>query len=193
MSSEDNALTDFLDDYFAESEEHLGSLRCHLLVVERFVNRNHIDPGVVDELLRALHSLKGLSAMAGVHKAEQVAHAMEDSLRDMKQTCKGPTESAMEALASGTAVIEQVISARREQKPGPETTSILSRLTAVVAHRGRFWRFQFSPTTELSSRGINVNSIRSRLQKIGQVMNATPHIVESDQVTFDLIIDSNID
>jgi len=193
MSSEDNSFTEFLDDYFAESEEHLGSLRRHLLVMEGFVNRNHINPDVVDELLRALHSLKGLSAMAGIHEAEQVAHAMEDSLRDMKQTGKGPTESAMEALASGTTVIEQVVAARREQRPPPEITAILSRLTAVVAPRGRFWRFQFSPSTELSSRGINVNSIRSRLLEIGRVLNATPHIVEGGQVTFDFIVASDAD
>ena len=66
MSSEDNSadnfVTEFLDDYFLESEEHLGSMRRHLLVMEAFTNRNHIDPGVVDELLGALHSLKGLSA-----------------------------------------------------------------------------------------------------------------------------------
>src|SRR5438552_17282937 len=183
MSSEDNSATEFLDDYFAESEEHLGSIRRHLLVMEAFANRNRIDPDVVDELLCALHSLKGLSAMVGVHEAEQVAHAMEDSLRDMKLAGTRPTDVAMEALASGTSVIEQAVAARREQKPGPDINTVLSRLTAVVPAPIPVWRFRFVPSAELSARGINVNSIRSRLQEIGQMLNATPHIVDGGQIT----------
>src|SRR5947207_3508330 len=125
MSFEDNSFTEFLADYFAESEEHLGSIRRHLLVMEGFPSRNRIDPGVVDELFYALHSLKGLSAMAGIHEAAEVAHAMEDSLRDLRQTAKGATDGALEALASGTSVIEQVVAARREQKPGPDISAVL--------------------------------------------------------------------
>src|SRR5438552_12690398 len=174
MSSEDNSATEFLDDYFLESEEHLGSIRRNLLVMEAFANRNRIDPGVVDELLGALHSLKGLSAMVGFHEAEQVAHAMEDSLRNMKLAGTGPTEGVMEALASGTSIIEQAIAARQEQKTGPDTNAVLSRLTASATKPKPLWHFRFSPSTDLSARGIDVNSIRSRLQKIGQILNATP-------------------
>src|SRR5438105_3210073 len=175
MSSEDNSATEFLDDYFLESEEHLGSIRRNLLVIEAFAGRNRIDPGVVDELLGALHSLKGLSAMVGIHEAEQVAHAMEDSLRRVKLAGTGPTEGTMEALAGGTSVIEQAIAARREQRPGPDTIAVLSRLTGGVTKPKSLWLFRFSPSTELSARGIDVNSIRSRLQKIGQILNSTPH------------------
>jgi two-component system chemotaxis sensor kinase CheA len=175
-----NERTEFLDDYFAECEEHLASIRRHLLAMESFVNGNRTDSGVVDELLRAFHSLKGLSAMAGIHEAEEAAHAMEDALRDLQHTRTGPTEGALEALAAGTGVIERVIAARRDQQ-------------SVAAPPSGLWRFQFSPSAELSARGIDVNSIRSRLQKIGQVLNATPHIVEGGKVTFDFIVASDVD
>src|ERR1044072_8593931 len=100
MSSQDNSFAEFLDDYFAESGEHLASMRRHLLAMEGFTGRDQTDSGaagVVDELLRALHSLKGLSAMVGIHEAEQAAHAMEGALRKLKQAGTGPTESTMEA------------------------------------------------------------------------------------------------
>jgi len=73
MSSENNSSAEFLADYFAESEEHLGSIRRHLLVLEGFVNGNRPYPDVpdvFDGLLRSLHSLKGLSGMAGTREAE---------------------------------------------------------------------------------------------------------------------------
>src|ERR1051326_4518664 len=232
MSSEDNSLTQFLDDYFAECEEHLGSIHRHLLVMDGFVNRGRVDPEVVDELLRALHSLKGLSAMVGICEAEQVAHAMEGALRKLKQAGTVPTESTMEALAGGTSVIEQVIAARRDQKPVPDIGVVLSRITPdertrakreaerpkpqVMQARGererdsakpqatgaaikteappsRLWRFQFSPSVELSARGVNVNTIRSHLHEIGRVLNATPHIVGGGQITFDFIVESDVD
>jgi two-component system, chemotaxis family, sensor kinase CheA len=193
MTSQDNSFSEFLDDYFAESEEHLGSIRRHLLVMEGFVNRDRIDPHVVGELFRALHSLKGLSGMVGVHEAEQVVHAMEDALRDVKRAGAGPTERVMEAFASGTRIIEQVIAALRDRKPPPDIAAVLSHFASVVAPQSCLWDFQFTPSAELSARGINVTSTRSRLQEIGQVLNATPHIIEGGQLTFAFIVASDVD
>jgi two-component system chemotaxis sensor kinase CheA len=196
MSSEDNSSAEFLPDYFAECEEHLGSMHRNLLVLEGFAGRNRIDPEVsevVDELLNALHSLKGLSAMVGFHEAEQVAHAMEDALQHLKKAGTGPTEGVMESVAMVTNLLEQVITARRDQKTAPDTTAFLSRMTAQEAPTVRQWRFQFSPAAELSARGISVNSIRSRLQEIGRVLNATPHIVEGGRITFEFIVASDVD
>jgi len=193
MTSKDNSFSEFLDDYFAESEEHLGSMRRHLLMMEGAVNRDRVDPHVVAELFRAMHSLKGLSGMVGVHEAEQVIHAMEGALRDVKRTGAGPTESAMEALAAGTRIIEQIIAARRSEKPLPDITAALSHITSVVAPQGRLWDFQFTPSPELSARGINVNSVRSRLQEIGQVLNSTPHVIEGGLITFAFIVASDVD
>ena len=114
MKTEDVSFTEFLDDYFSESEEHLGSIRRYLLVMEGFVNSVPMDPGVPDamnELLHALHSIKGLSAMVGIREAEQAAHDMEVSLRDMKQAGTGnwdklqPMIDRIEAArASGTRI-----------------------------------------------------------------------------------------
>jgi len=196
MISEDNSLVEFLDDYFAESEEHLGSIRRQLLLMESFVDRKRADPDVVDKLLAALHSLKGLSAMVGFSDAEQVAHAMEDALRDLKLAGAGSgclTADTMEALAGATSVIEQVLTARHDQTPGPDISAVLSRLATVVAPPERLWRFQFTPSTELSARGVNVNSIRLRLQEIGRIVNATPHIAAGGGITFDFIVASDLD
>jgi len=127
VKTEDVSFTEFLDDYFSESEEHLGSIRRYLLVMEGFVNSVPMDPGVPDamnELLHALHSIKGLSAMVGIREAEQAAHDMEVSLRDMKQAGTGPTDALIEALSRGTSAIEQIIAAQREQKSKPELVPV---------------------------------------------------------------------
>src|SRR4030095_10859851 len=78
VSTTVNSSAQFLDEYFTECEEHLDSIHRQLIAMEGFVNRNRIDLAIVDELLRAFHSLKGLSAMASMHAAEQAAHVMEE-------------------------------------------------------------------------------------------------------------------
>jgi two-component system chemotaxis sensor kinase CheA len=197
VNSEDHSYTEFLDDYFIESEEHLASIRRHLLVLEGLVGRNcpfaeaPEGPRIMGELLRALHSLKGLSAMAGVYEAEEIAHAMEDSLRAIEQSAAGPAESVMEALVGATSAIEQVVAARHEQRPTPGVQPILSRL-ATTETPGKLWRCQFRPSAELFARGVHVNSIRSRLEGIGEILSATPHIGEGGGITFEFIVSGNV-
>jgi two-component system chemotaxis sensor kinase CheA len=99
----------------------------------------------------------------------------------------------MEAFTFGTRITEQVIAARREHKSVPDVSAALSQFAAVMAPQSCLWDFYFAPSTELSARGVNVNSIRSRLQEIGQVLNATPHIVGGGQVTFSFIVASDVE
>ena len=130
MNTENGSFTEFLDDYYSESEEHLSSIRRHLLVLEGFVNSDDSDPtdagapATIDELLRALHSIKGLSGMVGIREAEQAAHDLEVLLRDLIQSGKAPTNALMETLSIGTSTIEQVIASRKEHIPETEASAL---------------------------------------------------------------------
>ena len=161
-----------------------------------FVNRDDVDPdlpAVVDELLRALHSLKGLSGMAGIQAAEKVAHAMEESLRDMKLVGSSPTDNARWRSWPAARVLSSRSSppaASRNPVRISRSFSPASRL--VYRRRNDCGAFSLDSSAELSARGINVNSIRARLQEIGQVRNTTPHIVEGGQITFAFIVASDV-
>src|ERR671927_378752 len=75
---------EFLDDYFAECDEHLTVVRRGLLALECFIGQPHVDRALLDELFRSFHSLKGISAMVGVRPAEQLAHHLESYLRGLR-------------------------------------------------------------------------------------------------------------
>src|SRR5262245_5398801 len=77
--------TEFLDDYFAESEDHLAAARQQLTMLESSAQRGSVDAKAVEELLRNFHSLKGLAAMVGFDEIAQIAHRLEDYLRNLKQ------------------------------------------------------------------------------------------------------------
>ncbi len=215
---------EFLDDFFAESEEHLTALRRDLLALERFVNKEPIDRDLLEELFRSFHSLKGISGMVGVREAERLAHEMESYLRILRQGEARLTEEGLEGLISGTKMLEQVISARREQQPMPDIAAVISELQSIISqyeqndnsnspiatadpiasvgHKpteaiehdaAKVWRFEFIPTPQLAERGVNVNSIRARLQEAGELRSSSPRVLAGGGIAFEFIVSSRAD
>jgi len=63
-SGTDNEIAaQFLDDYFAECDEHLTVIRRDVLALEPLAEGTVVDRALVDELFRSLHTIKGLSCM----------------------------------------------------------------------------------------------------------------------------------
>ena len=218
--------SEFLDEYFAESEEHLTVLRRGLLTLERFVNQSQIDRSLLDELFRSFHSLKGISGMVGVREAEQLAHEMESYLRALRQEQAMLSEDGMDSLMAGTKMLEQVIAARRRQNPPPNITQVIAQLEALVRNGvqqaespplplptaavvdespqrepvieanedgTKLWRFIFMPTPELAERGINVNTIRARLQELGELRNGAPQVMPGGGIAFEFLVATRAD
>lgn len=209
----------FLDDYFAECDEHLTLIRRHLLELEGRAGRPDVDQSTLDELFRSFHTLKGISGMVGLSEAEQLAHHMESYLRALRHDDAPFGGAGVEALMSGTTVLEQVIAAFRKKEPAPGIEATVARLHAVISEpvpdgtrateaankssgtsptrppgtapcpvNIRKWRFEFVPTPALSERGVNVNSIRARLQEIGELLQATPHVKAQGGIVFEFIV-----
>jgi two-component system chemotaxis sensor kinase CheA len=213
----------FLDDYFAECDEHLTLVRRHLLTLEEQAGRAGIDQALLDELFRSFHTLKGISGMVGLSEAEQLAHHMESYLRDLRQGTARLGEEGVEALLMGVSMLERVIAARRKAEAAPDIDATVARLQTVIdessseparaasaetgvsakseagaAGRGRpfearTWRFEFVPTPALSERGVNVNSVRARLQEVGEILQATPHVRGQGGIVFEFIVTTGAD
>ncbi|HEY9667361.1 MAG TPA: chemotaxis protein CheA, partial [Coleofasciculaceae cyanobacterium] len=274
----DNLFAEFLDDYFAECEEHLAIIRRNLLALEPFVQQPEIEPSLVDELFRSFHTIKGLSGMVGVKEAEQLAHEMESYLRVLRDKQVLLTSEGLDALISGTKMLDLVIATHRQHQPLPDVTSVIaqliavlpnhasseneggttaspeevqaqvvetevvaseaqteeqivatetvapvaqesaqtissdfvpldrpnlpqpklkpeerSRLAGVLENGAQAWRFVFMPEPALNQRGINVNSIRDRLQSIGEIVHASPQVTGNGGIAFNFIVASQAD
>src|SRR5688500_14787558 len=86
----------FLDDYFAESDEHLRSVRRNLLALEDSLETGGvIEKNTLNELFRSFHTIKGISAMANVSAAETLAHYMESYLRLLRDGQAAFTEEGL--------------------------------------------------------------------------------------------------
>ena len=200
----------FLGDYFAECDEHLVSIRRCLVTLEDAVDSGAVDRTLLDDLFRSFHTVKGISGMVGLSAAEQLAHELESYLRELREGTAGLNQPGFEALVAGVSTLENVINARRNDQPIPEIDATTNRLKAIAAERSpqsqpatrevsetdssvARWQVEFTPTAELSERGVNVNSVRARLQEIGELVQAKPVVKGAGGIAFQFVVATSAD
>ncbi len=213
-----NLFAEFLDDYFAECEEHLAVVRQELLALEPSIGQQ-ADVSILNQLFRRFHSLKGLSGMVGVKEAEELAHQMESYLRALREEQVVLSSEGFDALMTGTRLLEKVIAAYRNQSEIPHIEEAIAQLASVIPEstaptppgaiapvelklpeaaqqqllkaqqKGLLaWHFVFTPDNKLTERGINVNQTRERLQEVGQLIHAAPRLQPEGGIVFDLVL-----
>lgn len=189
----------FLGDYYAESEEHLGSAKSRMLAIEASGIEKPVEANVLDELLRNFHSLKGLSAMVGLEEATVLSHHIEDYLKELKRPHSVISREGVERVIAGITAMEQVVEAMRQSTPLPDTSAVLLQLDAaaeearanpsraVRSDSGK-WRFLFRPSPGLAGKGVTVGTIRARLKNLGEVIQAAPQVLADNQIAFEFVV-----
>ncbi|MEO7415278.1 MAG: chemotaxis protein CheA [Opitutaceae bacterium] len=207
---------ELLDDFYAECDELLTSIRAELTRLEATVDGRDPDPGTIEALFRHLHSLKGISAIVGLRPAEQLAHGAEDLLRALSKKTVRLSPVILEALQVATQRLGQIVSGHRRRKALPDIGEILKQLRQLVPARTKppmesaavseaspevkadpleaarqqglqLYSVSFSPSANLDARGVNVNAVRERLKAIGQIVRATPSVREGS-IVFEFVV-----
>ncbi len=125
-------LTDFLPAYLSEVEELLSVANAHLLSLEAAARQRSASPRTVRELFRALHTIKGLSAMVDVEPIVSIAHGMETALRHADQAGGRLSEASIEPMMEGLRAIEQRVRQLSEGTPVTEPPrGLLERLEGL--------------------------------------------------------------
>jgi two-component system chemotaxis sensor kinase CheA len=208
MSSDSGRMffEEFIDDYFAECEEHLSSARRLMLELETTTPEAPKEE-LLDDLLRDFHSMKGLSAMVGMEEVTQISHHVEEYLRRLKQPTAEITSDGISHVIAAIEAIERLLKARRNAEPFPDITTILLSLAHAAdethpkrtpkltprpsgdtATGRRKWRFEFKPSAELASQGVTVNTVKERLESVGQILSAAPRILDDGAVAFEFVV-----
>jgi two-component system chemotaxis sensor kinase CheA len=205
----------FMDDYFAEADEHLVAVRRSLLALEGALDSNP-PPAPLEELFRSFHSLKGISAMVELREAELLAHHMESCLRGVRQGDLRLTSATFDLLVDGVRMLEHVIAARRASTAPPSIDAIVGKLevlaqsregaagaaasapndspieaTPAVTDSVRRWRVTFVPSPQLVERGVKVDTVRARLLQIGLVGSVTPKVLPGGGISFEFDLESS--
>ena len=209
MSSETPFAAGFMDEYFAECDEHLAAIRRLVLDLEACASGDRqVRPAVLEELFRSFHSIKGISGMVELREAEMLAHHMESYLRVLRQRESRLSDAGVDALVSGVDMLERTIAARRDAQGAPDIQQVIATLAAVtpsaaptpapdapaegtVQAERASWRVTFAPSAPLLARGVNVDSVRARLREAGEIVSASPRITDGG-IAFEFLIGASL-
>ncbi len=123
---------EFIAGYLAEADEYLTAAQQRLLELEQSVRRGESNPRAVRELFRAVHTIKGLSAMVGVDPVVDLAHELETYLRAADRAGGFSTPEAVDLLIQGVREVEARVRAVAHQKPvEPAPQGMLAALHAL--------------------------------------------------------------
>jgi two-component system chemotaxis sensor kinase CheA len=197
-------LAAFMDDYFAESDEHLTAVRRILVDVQPGAGRG-LSQGAIEQLFRSFHSLKGLAGMVELKEAELLAHHLEGYLRLLRGQETPLTDAGLDALLKGTHRLEQVIAARRTAEPLPAVADAIEELQRhseasvsairvthdeAAAPTARRWRAVFVPSPALAGRGVNIDRVRTMLGTFASIVSATPKIGTDGSIRFEFLLEA---
>ncbi len=220
MTESRQFFSELMNDYFAECEEHLSSVKKYLLELESSYNTD-----VVQGLYRSFHTMKGLSGMVGYKDAEHLAHHVESYLRELLKGRAQLSPEGLDVMIESAKLLDLLIGAHKTGGPQPDASDISARLDSLLSQvsssepmadapspaqpeipglsqekisrlrelesRGfGKWLFEFTPSPELVERQINVNTVRSKLQEIGEIIHAAPKVSEDGRMTIDFIVAS---
>ncbi len=197
-----------LEDYFAEADEHLRNVRRHLLAFEDALREGvEVDRKHVNEIFRSFHTIKGISAMAEVTAAEELAHHLEGLLRSIRDGQASLSQDSLEVMLAGTRKLEQVIVARKNNESVPAIGAEIQRIETIdrtagkgvsadagsssnEPKKGETAKFKvfFEPSKELAERNLNVSSVRERLEGLGSIEESKPVIRGEGKIAFEFVI-----
>ena len=187
----------FLDDFYAECDEHLGTLRTELVRLEQSLARSEANPAALESLYRSVHTFKGNAAIVGLRPAEELAHAAEDLLRGLSRHETALTADALDLIGQAGHKLEQIVTTYRLAQPLPDGAALVARLRSYrsttpaehaaerAAHR---WRATFSPTPERNARGLDLAAVRTRLEALGRIVQTVPCIQPGGAMTFEFTV-----
>lgn len=201
----------FLDDYFAEADDHLSAIRAALLALEGRTHKPGGDRVLLEDLFRRFHSLKGISGMVELREAELLAHQMESYLRLLREGEASASAHGLAVLFDATSALEQVVLARRRGETIPSIAQPMASLAALGVDSGTAprtpagssgaaetaasdgdggvrWRFTFVPSADRAAAGVNVNVIRARLAAAGEILHAAPDVHPDGAIVFKFLV-----
>ena len=102
------------EEFLAEAQEIVEALSRDLLVLDQGQKEGRFDPDLVNEVFRAVHTLKGISGMFGFHQVGAVAHALEDLLDDLRLGRVDLSTEVLDVLFEGVENFQKLLGGAKE-------------------------------------------------------------------------------
>lgn len=90
------------EEFMAEAQELVDSLRRDLLVLDAAQRQGQADPDALNGLFRGVHTLKGLAGMFSIEVVGRLAHVLEDLLEELRLGRVEMTQDILDLLFEGS-------------------------------------------------------------------------------------------
>jgi len=130
---------DFMDpelfaDFIVEAKEHLETIEPNLLELEK----NPGNLGLLNEIFRPMHSLKGASGFLGLNNINGLAHKSENILDELRKGNLAVTAEIMDVILSSTDLLRTMID--NLEQTGAEgdvdASQVIARIGDILAGGG---------------------------------------------------------
>ncbi|GKV67819.1 chemotaxis protein CheA [Sporosarcina sp. NCCP-2716] len=120
----------YLEMFLEESKEHLQACNEQLLELEK----NPDDLGIVNEIFRAAHTLKGMSATMGYEDIANLTHKMENVLDAIRNSKISVTSEILDVVFESSETLEEMVIDIEEGGTGKKDVgSLVTMLNQIEA------------------------------------------------------------
>ena len=127
-------MDDLLSEFLTETNESLAVLDLELVKLEQNPN----DPGLLGNIFRIVHTIKGTCGFLGLPRLEAVAHASENVLGKFRDGEQKVTPHAVSLILTSLDQIKSLLGQleRDEAEPAGDDSELIARLNALAAGEG---------------------------------------------------------
>lgn len=126
------------DEFLSEAQELVDGLGRDLLQLDEGLKRGKVDAELINDVFRAVHTLKGLSGLFGATRMAGLSHELEDVLDDLRLGRVELSQSVLDMLFQAVALYGRILSAEsgEAEDPASEIEQLLIALGQLSQRRG---------------------------------------------------------
>ncbi|MDF2695981.1 MAG: Signal transduction histidine kinase CheA [Labilithrix sp.] len=126
------------EEFFSEAQEIVDGLSRDLLALDDVCRRGGSDAELVNDVFRAVHTLKGLSGLFGAAMMSGLSHELENLLDDLRLGRIELTPQVLDLLFQSVELYGRILAAAKGDGPEPasEVKALLAALGQVAQQKG---------------------------------------------------------
>ncbi len=126
------------EEFFSEAQEIVDGLSRDLLALDFACRRGGSDAELVNDVFRAVHTLKGLSGLFGAAMMSGLSHELENLLDDLRLGRIDLTSQVLDLLFQSVELYGRILAAAKGDAPEPaaDVNALLTALGQVAQQKG---------------------------------------------------------
>lgn len=126
------------EEFFSEAQEIVDGLSRDLLLLDEVVRKGESDAELVNDVFRAVHTIKGLSGLFGAAMMSGLSHELENLLDDLRLGRIELTSPVLDLLFRAVELYGRILAAAKGDvvEPADEVKELLAALGQVAQNKG---------------------------------------------------------